>query len=263
MHNLIYIQGNNVKKDINQQDDSKTTEILDNQLNPLHLFENFVVGESNKFAFLAAKSICENFESLYNPLFIQGEAGTGKTHLLHAIGNSMQAKGKNIICVSVEKFLSEFTENLGNRTMDRFRKRYHECDLLLIDNLQFIHGKSQTQIELFHIFEVLLLGKKQIVITSNVNLKRMGGIEDGLKGQIQSGLEVNIQLPVLETKIEIIKKISEINQLQLDNEIINYIAITIENNAHQIQGIIAKIHAYSKLMKADISIELVRGLLEN
>ena len=250
-----------MKKNTLQEDDSNSVKVLDNQLNPLHVFENFVAGEANKFAFLAAKSIGES--SLYNPLIIQGEIGTGKTHLLHAIGNTMQAQDKKVIRVSIENFLSEFTENLGNRTIDRFRKRYRECDLLLIEDLHDIQGKNQTQQEFFHLFKSLLSGNKQIVITSIVNIKQMDKMDEGLKNQIQSGLEVNIRQPDIETRTGIIKKMCEIYQLQLEDEIINYIAAKIENNTHQIQGIVAKIHAYSNMMKNSVTIEFVRGLLED
>lgn len=250
-----------MKKDTLQTDDSNNTEVFDYQFNPLHTFENFVVGEANKFAFLAAKSIVES--SLYNPLIIQGSIGTGKTHLLHAIGNTMRVQGKKVICVSIENFLSEFTQNLGNRTMDRFRKRYRECDLLLIENLHYIQGKNQTQQEFYHLFESLLSAKKQIVISSSVKIKQLDGMDEGLKSQIQSGLEVNVGEPDIQTRIGIIKKKCENYQLQIEDEIINYIAAKIEKNTHQIQGIIAKIHAYSNLMKNSVTIEFVQGILED
>lgn len=174
----------------------------------------------------------------------------------------MQVQGKKVICISIENFLFEFTENLSNRTMDRFRKRYRECDLLLIEDLHYIQGKNQTQQEFFHLFKSLLSGNKQIVITSIVNVKQMDAMDEGLKKQIQSGLEVNIQQPDIETREGIIKKTCEIYQLQLDDEIINYIAAKIENNTHQIQGVVAKIHAYSNLMKNSVTIEFMRDLLE-
>ena len=250
-----------MKKDTFQADDSNSVKVLDNPLNPLHTFENFVVGEPNKFAFLAAKSIGES--SLYNPLIIQGEIGTGKTHLLHAIGNKMQVRGEKVIRVSIENFLSEFTENLGNRTMDRFRKRYRECDLLLIEDLHYIQGKNQTQQEFFHLFEALLSGNKQIVITSNVNVEELHEMDEGLKNQIQSGLVVNIQQLDIEIRIGIIKKMSDIYQLHLEDDIINYIATKTEYNMHQIQGFMTKIHAYSSLMKKKITFDFVHGLLED
>lgn len=250
-----------MKKDTFQVDDSNSAKVLDNQLNPLHVFENFVVGEPNKFAFLAAKSIGES--SLYNPLIIQGEIGTGKTHLLHAIGNTILAQGKKVICVSIENFLSEFTENLANRTMDRFRKRYRECDLLLIEDLHYIQGKNQTQQEFFHLFKSLLSANKQIVITSIVNVKQMDELDEGLKNQIQSGLEVNIQQPDLETRTRIIKKMAENYQLQLEDDIIDYLASQIEYNTHQLRGIVTKISAYVNLIKKDVTIEYLCSNLEN
>lgn len=250
-----------MKKDTFQADDSNSANVLDNPLNPLDTFENFVVGEPNKFAFLAAKSIVEN--SLCNLLFIQGEIGTGKTHLLHAIGNTIQAQGKKVICVSIENFLSEFTENIANRTMDRFRKRYHECDLLLVEDFKYIQHKNQTQQEFFHLFETLLSGNKQIVIISSVKLKKLHEMDEGLKSQIQSGLEVNIQQPDIETRIGIVKKMFDMSQLQLEDEIINYLATKIEYNIHQIQGIVTKINAYVKLMKKDVTIEYLSSILED
>lgn len=250
-----------MKNDTHQADESTHLEVLDSPLNPLHLFENFVVGESNRFAYLTAKSICE--DSYYNPLFIDGEIGTGKTHLLHAIGNSMQSQGKKPIHTSVENFLLEFTEHLGNRTMDRFRKKYRECDLLLIEGFEYIQGKNQTQQEFFHLFESLLSTKKSIVMTSSVKIKQFHEMDERLKSQIQSGLEVNIQQPDIETRIEIIKKIAENDQLHLEEDIIYYLASQIEYNTHQLRGIVTKINAYVKLMKKDVTIEYLSSNLED
>ncbi len=232
-------------------------------LNSLYTFENFVEGDSNNFAFLAAKSVSSNPEVLYNPLIIQGGIGSGATHLMQAVGNVMAAQGKVVIYASVEQFLNDFTHHLSNRTMDRFRDKYRKCDLLLIDDIQFLSGKNQIQEEFFHTFEALRNEKKQIIITSDKHPKQITELNEGLKSQILSGLEVNILPQELETKKGIIKKKCEINHLKLDNEMIHYIATTIEGNTHKIVGIITKLSAYSQLLKVDITIEIVRNVVES
>jgi chromosomal replication initiator protein len=231
-------------------------------LNPSYTFENFVVGGSNNFAYVAAKSVSEKPGIVYNPLFIYGGVGLGKTHLMQAVGNVMLAQGKTVIYTSVEQFLNDFSRHLSNRTMDRFKDKYRKCDLLLIDDIQFLSNKNQIQEEFFHTFEALRNENKQIIITSDKHPKKIAGLEERLKSRFEWGLVADIQPPELETKIEIIKKKCEINRVKLDKEVINYVATIIENNTREIEGILSKLNAYSQLMGVDVNIEFARNVLK-
>ncbi|MBU0632910.1 chromosomal replication initiator protein DnaA [bacterium] len=231
-------------------------------LNPSHTFDNFVVGGSNQFAYAAAKSVSEKPGDIYNPLFIYGGVGIGKTHLMQAVGNVLQNQGKNVIYTSVEQFLNDFLRHLRNGNMDRFKDKYRKCDVLLIDDIQFLSNKDSLQEEFFHTFEALKNDKKQIIITSDKHPKQIGGLEARLKSRFEWGLIADIQPPELETKINIIKKKCEINRIKLSNDVINYIATIIENNAREIEGILSKLHAYAKLMNIDINIEFAKNVLK-
>lgn len=231
-------------------------------LNPSYTFNNFVVGGSNNFAYVAAKSVSEKPGIVYNPLFIYGGVGLGKTHLMQAVGNVMLAQGKTVIYTSVEQFLNDFSRHLSNRTMDRFKDKYRKCDLLLIDDIQFLSNKNQIQEEFFHTFEALRNENKQIIITSDKHPKKIAGLEERLKSRFEWGLVADIQPPELETKIEIIKKKCEINRVKLDKEVINYVATIIENNTREIEGILSKLNAYSQLMGVDVNIEFARNVLK-
>ena len=231
-------------------------------LNPSYTFQNFVVGGSNQFAFIAAKNVSEKPGMVSNPLYIYGGVGLGKTHLIQSVGNVMASQGKTVIYTNVEQFLNDFTRHLSNRTMDRFKDKYRKCDLLLIDDIQFLSGKNQIQEEFFHTFEALRNENKQIIITSDKHPKKIGGIEERLISRFEWGLVADIQPPELETKIEIIKKKCEINRVKLDKEVINYVATIIENNTREIEGILSKLNAYSQLMGVDITIEFARNVLK-
>ncbi len=231
-------------------------------LNPSYTFNNYVEGGSNEFAVKASKSVSKKPGAIYNPLFIYGGVGLGKTHLMQAIGNVLQNQGKNIIYTSVEQFLNDFTRHLSNGTMDRFKDKYRKCDVLLIDDIQFLSNKASTQEEFFHTFESLRNDGKQIVMTADKHPKKIAGLKERLKSRFEWGLVADIQPPGLETKIEIIKKKCEINRVKLDKEVINYIATIIENNSREIEGILVKLNAYSQLMHADIGIEFAKNVLK-
>ncbi|MFH0708816.1 MAG: chromosomal replication initiator protein DnaA [Pseudomonadota bacterium] len=239
-----------------------TDKIPQTLLNPSYTFDNFVVGGSNNFAYVAAKNVSEKPGIVYNPLFIYGGVGLGKTHLMQAVGNVMLAQGKTVIYTSVEQFLNDFMRHLTNKTMDRFKDKYRKCDVLLIDDIQFLSNKNQIQEEFFHTFDALRNENKQIIITSDKHPKKIAGLEERLKSRFEWGLVADIQPPELETKIEIIKKKCEINRVKLDKEVINYIATIIENNTREIEGILSKLNAYSQLMGVDINIEFTRNVLK-
>jgi len=231
------------------------------KINPTYTFENFVVGSSNQFAYTASLSVAEKPGRVYNPLFIYGGVGLGKTHLLHAIGNHNLGKDKVVIYVTIEQFMNDFTYHLRNGTIERFREKYRECDILLIDDIQFLSGKERTQEEFFHTFNELHGSSKQIVLTSDKHPKKIAGLEERLKSRFEWGLIADIQPPELETKIAIIKKKCELNKIELDNEIINYIATHMDSNIREIEGVINKLNAYSTLVGQKITLDLAKNVL--
>ncbi len=231
------------------------------KINPTYTFENFVVGSSNQFAYTAALSVAENPGKNYNPLFIYGGVGLGKTHLLHAIGNFNIKKEKTVIYATIEQFLNDFTYHLRNDTLERFREKYRHCDILLIDDIQFLSGKERTQEEFFHTFNELHNENKQIVLTSDQHPKKIAGLEERLKSRFEWGLIADIQPPELETKIAIIKKKCELDGIHLDDEIVNYIAANMDSNIREIEGVILKLNAYSSLVGQRIDLSLAKNVL--
>ncbi|MDD3835153.1 MAG: chromosomal replication initiator protein DnaA [Sulfurimonas sp.] len=232
-------------------------------LNPSHTFDNFMVGGSNQFAYAAVKSVSEAAGEVYNPLFIYGGVGLGKTHLMQSAGNVFQNQGKIVIYTSVEQFLNDFIRHVRNKTMPSFQEKYRKCDVLLIDDVQFLSNKEGIQEEFFHTFEALKGAGKQIILTADKHPKKIGGLEKRLQSRFEWGLVADIQPPELETKIAIIKKKCEINKVKLSNDIINYIATVIESNVREIEGILSKLHAYSQLMHIEIDLAFTKNVLRD
>ena len=232
-------------------------------LNQSFIFDSFVVGSSNQMAYTASKAVADKPGIQYNPLFIYGGTGLGKTHLLQAIGNDAIEKNKNVIYVTVEQFMNDFTFSLKNKNMEHFRSKYRQCDLLLIDDIQFLSGKESTQEEFFHTFNELHTANKQIVLTSDKLPSQIAGLEERLKSRFEHGLKSHIHLPELETKIAIIEKKSELNGIILSKDIINFIATNLGNSVREIEGILIQINAKTTLLGLDISLELVQNLLKD
>ena len=232
-------------------------------LNPSHSFNNFMVGGSNQFAYAAVKSVSENAGKVYNPLFIYGGVGLGKTHLMQSAGNVFQDEGKVVIYTTVEQFTNDFTRSIRNNSMERFREKYRQCDVLLVDDIQFLSNKEGIQEEFFHTFEALKGDNKQIIFTADKHPKKIAGLEERLQSRFEWGLVADIQPPELETKIAIIKNKCEINKVVLTNDIINYIATVIESNVREIEGILSKLHAYSQLMHVDIDLDFTKNVLKD
>ena len=232
-------------------------------LNPSHIFNNFMVGGSNQFAYAAVKSVSEKAGETYNPLFIYGGVGLGKTHLMQAAGNSFQDQGKNVIYTTSEQFLNDFLRHVRNHTMEKFKEKYRKCDALLIDDIQFLSNKDVIQEEFFHTFEALRNEGKQIILTADKHPKKIGGLEKRLQSRFEWGLVADIQPPELETKIAIIEKKCEINKVVLTKDIINYIATVIDSNVREIEGILSKLHAYSQLMHIDIDLDFTKNVLKD
>ncbi|MDD2789645.1 MAG: chromosomal replication initiator protein DnaA [Sulfurimonas sp.] len=232
-------------------------------LNPSHTFDNFMVGGSNQFAYAAVKSVSEKAGQIYNPLFIYGGVGLGKTHLMQAAGNVFQNQGKVVIYTTVEQFLNDFVRHLRNKNMERFQEKYRKCDVLLIDDIQFLSNKESIQEEFFHTFEALKGQGKQIILTADKHPKKIAGLEARLQSRFEWGLVADIQPPELETKIAIIEKKCEINKVKLTKDIINYIATVIDSNVREIEGILSKLHAYSQLIHVDIDLEFTKNILKD
>ncbi|MGB5920364.1 chromosomal replication initiator protein DnaA [Arcobacter sp.] len=231
-------------------------------LNPSYTFDSFVVGSSNQMAFNASLAVSKKPGIQYNPLFIYGGTGLGKTHLLQAIGNDAIEHGRTIIYVTIEQFMNDFTFAIKNKNMEHFRSKYRKCDVLLIDDIQFLSGKEQTQEEFFHTFNELHNAEKQIVMTSDRLPSQIAGLVDRLKSRFEWGLTADVQIPGLETKIAIIEKKSELNGIHLEREIVNYIATNLDNSIREIEGVLIRINASAALLNQEINLPMVQNLLK-
>ncbi|QEZ88208.1 chromosomal replication initiator protein DnaA [Aliarcobacter cibarius] len=248
------------KEILKEQVENETSEST--ILNPSYTFDSFVVGPSNQMAYNASLAVANKPGIQYNPLFIYGGTGLGKTHLLQAIGNHALEKGKTVIYVTIEQFMNDFTFSIKNKNMEHFRAKYRNCDVLLIDDVQFLSGKEQTQEEFFHTFNELHNAKKQIVMTSDRLPSQIAGLVDRLRSRFEWGLTADVQIPGLETKIAIIEKKSDLNGIKLSKEIINFIATSLDNSIREIEGVIIRINASASLLNQEINLAMVQGLLK-
>jgi chromosomal replication initiator protein len=214
-------------------------------------------------AYTASKAVAEKPGVQYNPLFLYGGTGLGKTHLLQAIGNDAIEKDRNVIYVTVEQFMNDFLFSMKNKNLEHFKSKYRQCDLLLIDDVQFLSGKETTQEEFFHTFNELHNANKQIVLTSDKLPSQIAGLEERLKSRFDHGLKSHIQLPELETKIAIIEKKSELNGIHLNKDIVQYIATNLGNSIREIEGVLIQINANANLIGGDINIDLVKRVLKD
>jgi chromosomal replication initiator protein len=236
------------------------------QLNPFFTFENFVVGNSNQFAYAAALAVAQKPGKNYNPLFIYGSTGLGKTHLMHAIGNYLTRKKntKKIIYISSEKFVNDLINSIKEKKIEEFRSKYRKLDLILIDDIQFLVGKERTQEELFHTFNDLYLSNKQIVITSDRPPKDLEGIEDRLKSRFQGGLIADVQLPDFETRKAIVKKKLEKYDIELEEGLIDYLAKNFRDNVRELEGALLKIIAFSDIENIKkVSVDKAKEILKD
>lgn len=237
-------------------------------LNPRYTFDSFVVGANNNLAHAASLAVAESPGEIYNPLFIYGGVGLGKTHLMHSIGhfilkNNPQAK---VLYVTSEKFTNELIDairNKNNISTTEFREKYRNNDILLIDDIQFIIGKESTQEEFFHTFNSLYEAKKQIIISSDKPPKEIETLEERLRSRFEWGLTVDIQSPDYETRMAILRKKEELEGYNIDNEVIKYIATNVKSNIRELEGALTKIVALSKLNKQEITIEPAEEALKD
>jgi chromosomal replication initiator protein len=235
-------------------------------LDERYRFDNFVVGPSNQFAHAAAELVAKMPGSKYNPLFIYGGTGLGKTHLLQAIGHALLDRnpGWNISYITAERFMNEFINCLRQGKMEEYRERYRDhCDALLVDDIQFMAGKDRTQQEFFHTFNALHEKKKQIVITSDKFPNQMPELEDRLKSRFTWGLIVDIVVPELETRVAILKKKAELDAIPLPDDVAHFVATRIRSNVRELEGALIRLTAFSSLQGRPITVEFAQKILLN
>ena len=237
-------------------------------LNPNYTFDTFVVGNNNRFAQSASLAVAESPGETYNPLYIYGGPGLGKTHLMHSIGHFIldQNPDSKVIYVTSEQFTNEVIESIRNgnaSSMTKFRDKYRTVDVLMIDDIQFIIGKESTQEEFFHTFNALQTQGKQIILTSDKPPKDMETLEERIRSRFEWGLMADIGIPDYETRMAILRKKSENDNFEIDDEILNYIANNIKSNVRELEGALNKLLAYNNLCKQTITMEIAQKELQN
>jgi chromosomal replication initiator protein len=244
---------------------SRQEEQHQSMLNPKYTFDSFVIGAGNRFAHAASLAVAEAPAKAYNPLFIYGGVGLGKTHLMHAIGHYIIEHNPNtkVVYLSSEKFTNEFITAIQNNKTVEFRNKYRSVDILLIDDIQFLAGKEQTQVEFFHTFNSLHEESKQIVISSDRPPKEIPTLEDRLRSRFEWGLITDITPPDLETRIAILRKKAKAEHLEIPNEVMVYIANQIDTNIRELEGALIRVVAYSSLVNQDLNGELAAEALKD
>ena len=234
-------------------------------LNPKYSFESFVVGPSNRFAHAASVAVSDSPAKAYNPLFIYGGVGLGKTHLMHAMGQRVAAKfpKANVLYISSEEFTNQLIGAIQNRSTPKFREKYRHVDILLIDDIHFIAGKESTQEEFFHTFNTLYDAHKQIVVSSDRPPKEIRALEERLVSRFEWGLVTDIQPPDFETRMAILKKKSERETIVLPEEVLYFLAEKIKSNIRELEGALIRVVAYAKLVEKDVSVDLVKEVLKD
>jgi len=237
----------------------------DARLNPKYSFDSFVIGQSNRFAHAAAVAVAEAPAKAYNPLFIYGDSGLGKTHLLHAIGHYAMSlyPGIRVRYVSSEEFTNDFINSIANNRGSLFQQRYRNIDILLIDDIQFLQGKAETQEAFFHTFNTLHDHNKQVVITSDVPPKHLTGFEDRMRSRFEWGLITDVQAPDLETRIAILRKKAQSERLQVPDEILEYMASKVSSNIRELEGTLIRVTAFASLNRTPVDMPLVQTVLKD
>ena len=240
-------------------------EIDESNLNPKYVFENYVMGNSNRFAYAAALAVANNPASTYNPLFLYGGVGLGKTHLMHAIGNRIKQNDPTmkVLYISSENFTNEIINSIYNKNTEAFRRKYRNIDCLIIDDIQFLKGKEQTQVEFFHTFNDLRDSNKQIIISSDRLPKEIETLEDRMRSRFESGLIADIQPPDLETRMAILRQKAVNDKIELPNEVLTLLATSITSNIREIEGVYTKVVAYSSLMNVPVTLDITKKILDD
>lgn len=234
-------------------------------LDPRYTFDTFVIASSNRFAHAAAQSVAESPARSYNPLYIYGDAGLGKTHLLHAIGNYVleNFSGRNVRYVTTETYMNEFVDAIRHSSTTAFKRRYRECDVLLIDDIQFMERKESLQEEFFHTFNSLYGASKQIVLTSDRPPKSIATLEDRLRSRFLSGLITEVQPPELETRLAILRTKAEHEQVAVPDEVLEFIATHVKENIRELEGALIRVTAFASLNHQPMSRALAEEVLSD
>ena len=254
----------NVEKDVPVSTNYNTSMEMAN-LNPKYTFDTFVVGSNNKFAHAASLAVAESPGEIYNPLFLYGGAGLGKTHLMHSIAHHIinNRPDLRVLYVTSEKFTNELIDSLKHDKNKEFRDKYRNIDVLLIDDIQFIIGKESTQEEFFHTFNELHEAKKQIVISSDKHPREIATLEERLRSRFEWGITADIQPPDYETKMAILKKRAELEHLDINQEVMQYVATNINSNIRELEGALNKIYVFANLEKKPVTLELAENALKD
>ncbi len=254
-----------MSKSAKKGEDIHIQEPPQSQLNPRYTFETFVIGSGNRFAHAASLAVAEAPAQAYNPLFIYGGVGLGKTHLMHAIGHYVQAHSPSsrVVYLSSEKFTNEFINAIRDNKAETFRNKYRSVDILLIDDIQFLAGKEQTQEEFFHTFNTLHEHNKQIIISSDRPPKEIDDLEDRLRSRFEWGLITDVQPPDLETRIAILRKKAIADNLNVPGNVLAYIADLVDTNIRELEGALIRVVAYSALMNQPIDEALAQEALKD
>ncbi len=243
----------------------RTTPGEPSRLNPKYIFETFVIGASNRFAHAAAVAVAEAPAKAYNPLFIYGDSGLGKTHLLHAIGHYAASlyQGVRVRYVNSEEFTNDFINSIRDDKAGNFQRRYRDVDVLLIDDIQFLQGKVQTQEEFFHTFNTLHNANKQVVITSDLPPKQLSGFEERMRSRFEWGLITDVQPPDLETRIAILRKKAIGERLEARDDVLEYIASKISTNIRELEGALIRVTAFASLNRQQVDLSLAEIVLKD
>ena len=234
-------------------------------LNDRYTFETFVTGPSNQLAAAAAQRVSDNPGYAYNPLFVFGPVGLGKTHLIQAIGNRVKATtaGARVMYQTTEQFVNDVIQGIRFERMDEIRSAYRACDVLIIDDIQFIAGKEACQAEFFHTFNALYDARKQVVVTSDKLPHEMKDLEERVKTRFQWGLVVDLQPPELETRVAIVKKKADNDAIPLDDEVAMFIAQSVRSNVRELEGCLIRVSAYASLANQPITLDLAKNVLRD
>jgi chromosomal replication initiator protein len=234
------------------------------RLNPKYVFESFVIGSSNRFAHAAAVAVAEAPAKAYNPLFVYGESGLGKTHLLHAIGHyARNLYGIRVRYVNSEEFTNDFINSIRDDKAQAFQRRHRDVDILLVDDIQFLQGKTQTQEEFFHTFNTLHNANKQVVITSDLPPKQLGGFEERMRSRFEWGLITDVQPPDLETRIAILRKKAAQERMVAPDDVLEYIASRISTNIRELEGALIRVTAFASLNRQSVDLPLAEIVLKD